>query len=508
MVELDRQRFHFLIFCALIILIAFISYANSIRNPFLFDDGIVIQNNANIRSFANVQYLFSPRYFEIFDERTWRPLTTLFYMGNYKLWGLYTPLWKMVSILIHALNGIFLYLALRRAYSERAAFFAGAIFVSLPVNSEVINSLAFIKDPLSLSLGLVSFAFYIKGYLLLSLFVFLFSLLSKEMAVILPLLFILYDMNIEGHKGRDLLARIKTIHIWYWMTMVIFLVIYFGRFQNSGDEYFGGKFSIWLLNLPLILIRDIGLLFSIWPNVDHVVEPSGIGALFAWIPIILITLILTIIWYKEKPFLFFFLWLILCLVPISGIVPLDQVIAERFLYWSSFGFSGIIAITFFRLLNKHAAMLLIVVVLFFIAVDFKRSNDWKGNLSLWSATVRDEPGSFRGHGNLAIAYFENGMVREAINEMKTAISIKPDYASTYNTLGYFYFSINDYVLAEDNLKRAIELKPTMAEAYNNIAMIAERKGDREKAIALLKKAIELKPNYHLAISNLAKLERE
>lgn len=505
---LDKQRVQIIIFSTLIALLSFLSYINSIQNPFLFDDGIIIRDNPNIRNFGNLKFLFSPGYFEIFEERTWRPFTTFFYMINYKLWGLYAPMWKITSVSIHALNGIFLYLALRRKYAELVAFFAGALFVSLPVNSEVVNSIAFIKDSLSLFFGLITFMFFIKGYFLLSFFAFLVSLLSKEMAAILPLLLILYDMTIEEYRWENFRTRIKTIHVWYWIILLIFLVIYFGRFSNAGDDYFGGGFSIWLLNLPMILIKDIGLLFSIWPNVDRVVEPSGIGALFAWIPIILITLIIAIIWYKEKPFLFLFLWLILCLVPISGIVPLDQVIAERFLYWSSFGFSGIIAITFFRLLNKHAALLLIVVVLFFIAIDFKRSNDWKDNLSLWSATVRDEHRSFRGHANLAIAYSENGMVREAINEMKTAISIKPDYASAYNTLGYFYFSINDYVLAEDNFKKAIELKPTMAEAYNNIAMVVERRGDRGRAIALLKKAIELKPGYHLAISNLAKLERE
>lgn len=201
-----------------------------------------------------------------------------------------------------------------------------------------------------------------------------------------------------------------------------------------------------------------------------------------------------------------FLWLIICLIPISGIVPLDQDIAERFLYWASFGFSGIIAILLFRLFKRYAIILLTGVLLLFIAADFKRSNDWRDNLSLWGAAIRNEPKSFRGHYNLANTYFNNGMTNEAVKEMKTAISIKPDYASAYNTLGFFYFSANEYVLVEDNFRKTIEIKPKMAEAYNNIAMVLIKKGNKEEAIALFKKAIEIKPDYESAINNLANLE--
>ncbi len=320
-------------FCSAIILITCLSYSNSIQNPFLFDDEIVIKKNKNITSLTNIKYLFSIQYFSIFEERTWRPFTTLFYMANYKLWGLYAPMWKIVSIVIHAVNGIFLYLILRKYYSELTAFFAGVMFVLLPVNSEVINCLSLIKDSLSLFFGLISFMLFIRAYFLLSLAAFLFSLASKEMAVILPALFILYDMCIGGYKEKELLKRIKTVHTRYWIILFIFLVMYFARFQNpyGGDEYFGGTFPLWLLNLPLIIFQDIKLLFSIWQNVDHVVEPLGVKALFLWIPLILTAFTFTVIWRQDKPQLFFFIWLIICLIPISGIVQLDQVIADRYL---------------------------------------------------------------------------------------------------------------------------------------------------------------------------------
>lgn len=111
---------------------------------------------------------------------------------------------------------------------------------------------------------------------------------TLEMAVILPAVFILHDIILKGYKGDDLLKRIKTTHIWYWIVLLVFLVIYFVRFQNpnGGDEYFGGRFSLWLLNLPLIIIHDVGLLFTILPNIDHVIEPYGIKAVFAWAPLI------------------------------------------------------------------------------------------------------------------------------------------------------------------------------------------------------------------------------
>ncbi len=60
---------------------------------------------------------------------------------------------------------------------------------------------------------------------------------------------------------------------------------------------------------------------------------------------------------------------------------------------------------------------------------------------------------------LAIGYLEQGQTTIALDEVKQALAIDPDFADAYNLRGLVYMRLNDQQLAQDSFRRALALKP-------------------------------------------------
>jgi type IV pilus assembly protein PilF len=70
---------------------------------------------------------------------------------------------------------------------------------------------------------------------------------------------------------------------------------------------------------------------------------------------------------------------------------------------------------------------------------------------------------------LASAYFQQGQTHVALDEIKQAIAIDPDYVDAYNLRGLAYQRLNDLPLASGSFKHALALNPRDADAAHNYA---------------------------------------
>jgi len=188
------------LFCGLI-------YANSLRNGFVFDDYALIPDDPAIQSLA--QY---PKAFEWDAQRigrlpsdrgtTHRPLRTALLAVQFHLFGLNPTGYRTVNLLLHVLNGLLVFLIVRTLLGRPlTALFAAGLFVAHPIQTEAVAYISGQRD-------LLFTAFYLGGFLsfvryrltqrlrwLAGAFVaYLLGLLSKEMAITLPLLCALYDL--------------------------------------------------------------------------------------------------------------------------------------------------------------------------------------------------------------------------------------------------------------------------------------------------------------------------
>jgi tetratricopeptide (TPR) repeat protein len=103
---------------------------------------------------------------------------------------------------------------------------------------------------------------------------------------------------------------------------------------------------------------------------------------------------------------------------------------------------------------------------------------------------------------LGMATAQTGMLDIAIEAFNKSISLKPDYAETYNNKGNV---LKDQIKIESAIeayKKAISLKPDYAEAYSNMGNALQEQGKLHGAIVAYEKAITLKPDYAEAYNNI------
>ncbi|MBQ8037760.1 MAG: tetratricopeptide repeat protein [Proteobacteria bacterium] len=99
--------------------------------------------------------------------------------------------------------------------------------------------------------------------------------------------------------------------------------------------------------------------------------------------------------------------------------------------------------------------------------------------------------------NLGWAYYQMGMLPEAIDETEMAVDLGPKLCLGYNNLGIFYREQKRDDKARKNLEEAIRICPNYAEPHIHLAHIFEAEGDRPKAFAHFSKCAELSPKTEL-----------
>jgi len=72
---------------------------------------------------------------------------------------------------------------------------------------------------------------------------------------------------------------------------------------------------------------------------------------------------------------------------------------------------------------------------------------------------------------LALAYFQQGQTRVALDEIKQVITIDPTNADAYNLRGLVYQRLNNWPLASGSFQRALAVNPLDADAAHNYAWL-------------------------------------
>ena len=195
---------------ALLMLTCVIVYFNSLSNEFVFDDRATIVENKYLSDFTgSLPAFFSNSYFDIAEaEASYRPLATLSYYVLYAI-GELNPFWyHLGSLILHMLNVILVYFLTRALQQDNsAALVAGLLFACHPAVTEAVNCISFNEDLLAALFYLMSFLLYLNttpgrkktaviSFIFVLLFYFL-GLLSKEMAITLPIVVVIYDLAVN-----------------------------------------------------------------------------------------------------------------------------------------------------------------------------------------------------------------------------------------------------------------------------------------------------------------------
>lgn len=90
---------------------------------------------------------------------------------------------------------------------------------------------------------------------------------------------------------------------------------------------------------------------------------------------------------------------------------------------------------------------------------------------------------------LAAAYYQQGQLEVALDEVKKALVADPSYAEAYGVRGLIYMGMGENQLADDNFQRALRLAPKNADVSNNYGSFLCQNGRIKESIAYFDAAL-------------------
>ncbi|NIP27581.1 MAG: phospholipid carrier-dependent glycosyltransferase, partial [Phycisphaerae bacterium] len=364
----------------LLVCITAIVYFNSLSNGFVYDDLGTIVENAHIKRLGNyLSSFYNQSYFKISGgEASYRPVATLSYYLLYAVSDVNPLGYRLLSFALHIFNVILVYLlAHSMINNKRAAVIAGLLFACHPVNAEAVNGISYNEDLLAAFFFFLAFLSYMRlqpsatepGYIsfILSLFFFLLGLLSKEMAITLPAIVVLYDLilrepvseKISLKRVRAVIQDRKYYYAGYLGVSFFYLWLRFFAIYNPEEleTQIWGRFIDRVIYLPIIFLKYIKLsLFPFPLNADYVF--SYPTRFLDVLPVLSLLVVLGLVIYSffavrnQKAVSFGIWWFFITLFPVYNLIQIYNPFAERYLYIPLLGFCLVISIFLETLLSR------------------------------------------------------------------------------------------------------------------------------------------------------------
>ncbi|HHT9107452.1 MAG TPA: tetratricopeptide repeat protein [Candidatus Wunengus sp. YC63] len=546
----------------LIIALPLIAFLNTLDNTFVYDDVFTITDNYFIRDWGNFSAFFTDDYFKYSGEVTFRPVVTFSYFIDYSLWHLNPAGFHLTNILLHAVSAVLVYLLVSAVSgSSTASFLTSILFALHPVLAETVNGISYREDILATIFFLGSILLFIQSAIrnpqskihyyflyILALFSYLLALCSKEMAITLPLIVFLLDWLL-GDKSRIKKNTIK-YYIGFILVSGFYLFLRFVWFHNPVEKqltYPDNSFLVNLLTMPKIFCSYIKLLFfPISFNAEYIIAHTKTPCAGTFILGMIFLSVIGVITYKfynhSRRLFFFMLWFFVTLAPMMNIMPIANIMAERYLYLPSVGFCAILAYILLEIWQQICAFtsrkdwkterlgnsnlyfpasqlpnlskpdsyrlsaifitcLTLLVVIPYSLATIKRNKVWINPFIFWSKTVEDSPNSSRAHNNLGMIYLQKDKTDLAIREFQASIALESDPEYHHN-LGMAYQKKGMKEEALQEYYRVLAVNPNSALTHNNMGNILIDKERFDEGILKFKDAIRLKPSYYDAHYNL------
>ena len=89
---------------------------------------------------------------------------------------------------------------------------------------------------------------------------------------------------------------------------------------------------------------------------------------------------------------------------------------------------------------------------------------------------------------LAAGYYQQRNYSVALDELRQALTIDPDYAAAYGMLGLVYMELKETSLADQSFRKALTLMPANSELNNNYGWFLCRNGRQAESLPYFEKA--------------------
>lgn len=510
---------------ALIFSAAMIPYLNTLGNGFVFDDNLQVLQNPYIRNFHYIGAIFGSNVWSFISTKTmtnyYRPLMTVQYLITYHFFGKMAYPYHLLNVLMNFGVVLLVYALTRRMFSSKTiATITAVLFAVYPIHSEVVAWVAAVPDLQMTIFILAAFWFFLDigepgrrrwwTWPMLSL-CFSCALLSKEPAIMLPAVAVVYEhFYRDGASTTALRVKLQR-YIPLWGISGVYLICRFaiiGALARSvhvrlpwfetiltanalAGEYVAKL--VWPFNLSAVHdLRAARMLLDahFLAGIACVAALSGA----AWF-----------LWKRKVRAGFGLPWMFLFLMPALNTRWMVSVsYSERYLYLPSVGFCWLAAVAIEWCAKTRSSRndvwlprlalagggALCVLLGYKIVI---RNRVWHDDVAFYESTTRENPEQAWLRTDLGTAYARIGQIQSAIAEWNTAVSIDPKNFLALSNLGNAFVARKRYAEALGFYDRAIQANPSYSDAHYGRAQAFERQGLTAQAEAEYRLTLEIAP---------------
>ncbi|HXX81927.1 MAG TPA: tetratricopeptide repeat protein [Thermodesulfovibrionales bacterium] len=558
-------------------LLTFAAYLPSLQNGFVsWDDEGYVLHNPQIRSLnaAFLRWAFSSFY-----ASNWHPLTWISHALDYAVWGLNPLGHHLTNNILHAINAFLVVLLVVRLltgyqacklaspqapgksgtlpndFRKRpdfpsphdsrfvliAAATTGLLFGVHPIHVESVAWVAERKDLLCaffFLLSTITYTYYLsevnanasifstprffnRRYLLTTGF-FILSLLSKPMAVSLPVVLLILDWYP--------FKRIRSVES-FWSSVIEKVPFIALSLISSVLTLFAQKTAMQLMEfVPLptrMLVAANSLIGYLWNMVLPVnlipyypypkdISLFSLGYFFSIVLAVVISAASVILMRKQKLWLAVWAYYVITMIPVLGIVQVgSQAMADRYTYLPGLGPFLVMGLavawasariqtvkTRSPALTRIAVAAAVFLCVPMAYLTVKQIHVWKSSITLWDSVIERTPmGVSIAYTNRGLALMKMGRLDGALEDFNKAIALDPSDYKAYGDRGLVFDQIGQSDKAIEDFDKAIALNPAFYEAYTVRGALFDKMGQIDKAISDFDKAIALNPRFGEAYYN-------
>ncbi len=462
--------------------------------------------------------------------------------------------WHLSSIACQVVATCLVFRVVRQLAEDRAlAFVAALIFGLHPAHIENVAWISGVTDPLMACFVLGSFSVFLSfrqsggaWRVALSLVLFALGLLTKETAIVLPLLILAFVTLVNKREtsaasaASERYALLTANETPALQCLRPSLRALLGGFGIVVVTYLAARFHAlrgWSHSTITLGWKDVFLTWPavLWFYVKHLVWPVGLSEFYsldyvshfnaatvlAPLGLLLVVAVITVLALSlirdrsEKSLAQFAL--VLMAVPLLPVLDLrsltaGDIVHDRYLYLPSVGFALLLALVIRQLARRFAQSRYVFAVttgglgLALAVATISQQMQWASDILLYSRGLVSAPANLTVRDNLANALFDANQPGRAIPLYLEVLSRNPGFWRSNYNLGVAYYKTGNFNGAEEYLKRAIRLDPGDSDQYIYLALTELQLRNLDAAVENARRAIALNPRargYHLIAGMIA-----
>ena len=206
-------------------------------------------------------------------------------------------------------------------------------------------------------------------------------------------------------------------------------------------------------------------------------------------------------YFRKLPYLLMgWLWYLGALIPVIGIIQVgDQAMADRYAYVPFIGLFIMLTWGAFDVLKKYFSSRITLIIALSIIVGLtivakRQVQYWQNTLTLFNHALTVTRNNSVAHSVVAGDLLMQNKVNEARIHCEKALLLNPNNYTALVHVARVYDLLGENIKAIDALRLAIKVQPEYAKAYNDLCILFLKTGKVQDAMKEYRKAVELNSN--------------